>query len=947
MGVAGQQPQAVWPNGASTFTPPSGSAGSNSGDHLQWLQALVFRPSDSSKFDGRPETFLPWVTFFETSIESTISNPTLRLKHLLESVSPAIQKQLNYCALLEPTLGYELAKSMLWADFGSPQLVCDSVLTGLEKGSLIQEEDLKAQRHLSREVSAAHAVLDALSQRSNGLHDYTSPANDKRVISCILAKVPYWSRSYTKRFPGYLGLNFTNLKDFLEEQTMTTSDPLLQSILEKAKSLGYRRTSTKTTTTPKPNRAFNTAVGGDGGSSDEDEDECFLCRGPIHSIFKCKEFIKMDEKTRFEKLFKVRCLNCGEKHPSKDCPDQRRCQDSNCPIFVNHSPKLHGGFRKWNQAQRTPQAGNNTSNDNNANNKRGNPNVNTGGNYRNYDGYTRGFGNDRSGRDDGRVTRASLTAVDQPESSNDNAYTTSHRAASHHRTAYLNIIPLIFEKPDGRRITTFGHLDPCADTHFVSDTLQKLLGLSGTRTQQRLTTALGRGVINTELVNAKVRNMNNRVVQADIEFQVVPASRLAAAATPEPAIDFDKEFPNYDGPANFEVDLPFVSVLVGVQPNTLHLHRVLESHESADGTLLLQRTPPGLAILGIADRTTTGDGTANLIRTFDDAALEEKKAWENQTRRSQHDPDPNENGDHRAFKTIQGSTIEPGNGYRLRPPKIFIHPRYLMAPLDTWLPPSNPIANQSTNTALMSTLGRTPVSAFSFEKQFFPRFPSTSKLKTAIAWLVRFCQYVRDCSKVNRGPLTADELAMAELAICRIIQQREFSKVFDHLKHGTPLHARHPLYKVGVKCDGGLLRTQGTDPPNADQQCPIIMPNDAHFTQQLISETHQRLHHGTAIQTANEISTRFWMPGVNHAVRTVLSRCIRCKRNQTLTPHHNAKPGDLVFLHQDNVPRKDWPLARIIEVLPSPTDGIAHTVRLKTPRGSIDIRSTKKTSFLE
>ena len=56
-------------------TPPTSSG--MVGENLQWLQALVFRPSDSAKFEGKSETFLPWITFYKTSIGSTVTNPTL------------------------------------------------------------------------------------------------------------------------------------------------------------------------------------------------------------------------------------------------------------------------------------------------------------------------------------------------------------------------------------------------------------------------------------------------------------------------------------------------------------------------------------------------------------------------------------------------------------------------------------------------------------------------------------------------------------------------------------------------------------------------------------------------------------------------------------------------------------------------------------------------------
>ena len=82
-------------------------------NYFQFLQALVFRPADGALFDGKPENFLSFISFFENSIGLAITNPTLKLKALLDSLAPAIRTRLSHNSLLEPTLGYNRAVHML------------------------------------------------------------------------------------------------------------------------------------------------------------------------------------------------------------------------------------------------------------------------------------------------------------------------------------------------------------------------------------------------------------------------------------------------------------------------------------------------------------------------------------------------------------------------------------------------------------------------------------------------------------------------------------------------------------------------------------------------------------------------------------------------------------------------------------------------------------------
>jgi len=495
------------------------------------------------------------------------------------------------------------------------------------------------------------------------------PANTKQVIASVLGKVPYWSRSYARQYPGHLGLNFVNLKDFLEDRTAITTDPLLQATFERAKALGYKR-SPDSRSKASMSRAFN-VVGDDEG---DEEERCFLCDGPLHSVFECRVFLNYDEKTRFKKLYKARCLNCGEKHASWDCGDERRCKDKSCPILTKHSPKLHGGFRKWNEAKQKNDNNHRANDERNHNNHRANDernyndhrandernhNDHRANDERNYDdGHSdrgahdtsnnrshatsgRGVGRGRGGysRDQPVFTRsvgrggiggyntfggnrAHLAQADQTTSADQMAsadqITTEaqvHKASSVNSGTLLNVVPIIIRGAHGKRVSTFCHLDPCADTNFITEPLKKMLSLHGRKVQQPLTTALGRGRIDTELVDADILDFPRGTrMLATTQFHVVPPDHLNFARIPSITGDLKRTFPRL----GFDVEIKAVSVLIGVQADTLHLHRVTESNVSSDGRFILQQTPLGCTIIGVSGDLSTQARSVNLVRTLRD-----------------------------------------------------------------------------------------------------------------------------------------------------------------------------------------------------------------------------------------------------------------------------------------------------------------------------------------
>lgn len=57
-------------------------------------------------------------------------------------------------------------------------------------------------------------------------------------------------------------------------------------------------------------------------------------------------------------------------------------------------------------------------------------------------------------------------------------------------------------------------------------------------------------------------------------------------------------------------------------------------------------------------------------------------------------------------------------------------------------------------------------------------------------------------------------------------------------------------------------------------------------------------------------------------------------RPQTKKGYEPVREGDIMLIGQDNLKRMDWPLARVIEILPG-RDGVVRVVKLKTADGEL------------
>ena len=90
---------------------------------------------------------------------------------------------------------------------------------------------------------------------------------------------------------------------------------------------------------------------------------------------------------------------------------------------------------------------------------------------------------------------------------------------------------------------------------------------------------------------------------------------------------------------------------------------------------------------------------------------------------------------------------------------------------------------------------------------------------------------------------------------------------------------------------------------------------------------------------ANYLADTFWRRWLSEYLPTLQ------QRSKWLTPKENLKENDLVLVSDDNVPRGQWPLGIVTEVIPG-ADGLVRAAKVKF-QGTIKTRPITKLCHLE
>ncbi|CAG2227643.1 unnamed protein product [Mytilus edulis] len=161
-------------------------------------------------------------------------------------------------------------------------------------------------------------------------------------------------------------------------------------------------------------------------------------------------------------------------------------------------------------------------------------------------------------------------------------------------------------------------------------------------------------------------------------------------------------------------------------------------------------------------------------------------------------------------------------------------------------------------------------------------FSDWIKLRRSIAWFRRFKIYCRNRYlghhlPCNSGNLNVTELREATDEILAHVQMSYFSDEITNLKKAKPVKKGSRIASLNPVLVNELIRSKGR--LNYDlSTCPVILPNKHHVTTLIIRYYHETTGHVGKQQVLAASREKYWILKGSSAVKTVIDRCVPCKR---------------------------------------------------------------------
>jgi hypothetical protein len=177
-------------------------------------------------------------------------------------------------------------------------------------------------------------------------------------------------------------------------------------------------------------------------------------------------------------------------------------------------------------------------------------------------------------------------------------------------------------------------------------------------------------------------------------------------------------------------------------------------------------------------------------------------------------------------------------------------------------------------------------------------FSSWTRLVRLTAWVLRW--RTRKTLNARGRRLSPVEFANAEMVQVRMSQQEDGRTV---MTKGSERRLSPVLDEMGVLRLHARLADQETVP--FEQRCPAVLPKTHSVTSLIIRHIHESLaqHTTGASHTLVIFRRRFWVEHARQVVRSLVTRCVVCRRNkaapkqQMMSPIHPSRVtrGESVF----------------------------------------------------
>ncbi|XP_036072164.1 uncharacterized protein LOC112147751 [Oryzias melastigma] len=209
-------------------------------------------------------------------------------------------------------------------------------------------------------------------------------------------------------------------------------------------------------------------------------------------------------------------------------------------------------------------------------------------------------------------------------------------------------------------------------------------------------------------------------------------------------------------------------------------------------------------------------------------------------------------------------------------------------------------------------------------------FSSWTKLKTAVAWLLKFKRWImashrkkalsttkptmtngkqqpillkNEKALIKQDPvkrcLNVEDVEEAEEEIIKYCQKRKFEEELSCLQSGAKVKRSSHVYKLCPFIKNGILRVGGRLSRSSmplETKHPAILAKDSHIANLILQHVHHQVGHGGRNHMLSKLREKYWITGACSAIRSILRKCVLCRRlnAQPMSQHMADLPKERI-----------------------------------------------------
>ena len=473
----------------------------------------------------------------------------------------------------------------------------------------------------------------------------------------------------------------------------------------------------------------------------------------------------------------------------------------------------------------------------------------------------------------------------------------------------LNVVPVTITADNGNAVSTYAFLDNgCTDT-LIDRELAEYLGLQGSPEQIGISTSTdSENLVESNRVSFTLSSADGSGEDIHVtDAYVLPDLNQSQRILPE-EIDVRRysHLQDIDFPA---VDIRRVSILVGSNIPYPHIQKEVGVPEDKKRGLYGCRYALGWCVSGPYDVKRRQGITANFVSLSQMPDDFIQRFWNLEDYGAVNSGEkPLSVEDKRALKIIEDTTRLVGGHYEVG---------LLWKNDERMLPNNHTMANQRSESLRRrltklgneqmaikyrevhvhlaglttdpvevkiegSALKPTEGSAESPMQVLITSCSDWTRLRRRVAWFLRFAQFMQDKKTARTGRLTIEDYDAATLAMSRIVQKVAYSHEIKDLKMNGVIKSSSKIAALNPELDAyGVLRVNGRGrhmsvASTAGQQ--IILARHHPVASLIVRHMHHCIGHLGREHVMARLRENFWIPQACVLVRSVLDRCLKCKK---------------------------------------------------------------------